>query len=353
MATSGPYDVIVVGAGLTGALVASILAEEGLQVVVLEATKALGGTVRRVPALALLGTPEPFAEIQTRHGAEVGRRIWELTAENLARLEALLGRAGATSWKPGSLRLAVDTAQAESFRESAAQLSALGYTVKLEDDSRYGDLVALNTADDLLFEPQALINSLLDHENIIVELNAEVHAIKPRSDGSLAVWAYRHYLWADKIIFANGIHAARVVSGLAEALHPACVHTLIFENANALERPLILSNGRVCCLPHGDHVYLAGWDDNELATLDRLAPVVNQLFPDSAVLERFTAWTARSEDMLPVVGKLHQIPSAYVVDGLGPFGLSLALIAADQLVDVILEDRSPELFDVGRFWRQG
>ncbi len=57
MSTIEPYDVTVVGAGLAGALVASILAEEGLQVVVLEATDVLGGTIRRQPGLAMLPAP--------------------------------------------------------------------------------------------------------------------------------------------------------------------------------------------------------------------------------------------------------------------------------------------------------
>ena len=68
MSTIEPYDVTVVGAGLAGALVASTLAEEGLKVVVLEATRIAGGTVKRQPGLALLGTPEPFTQAVERRG---------------------------------------------------------------------------------------------------------------------------------------------------------------------------------------------------------------------------------------------------------------------------------------------
>ncbi|MCJ7550029.1 MAG: FAD-binding oxidoreductase, partial [Anaerolineae bacterium] len=191
MSTSGPYDVIVVGAGLAGALIASTLAAEGLQVVVLEASESLGGTIRRQPGLALLGAPTPFTELIAQVGKDLAHTLWELTSDNLVRLEILLDQNNVTTQRLGSLRLAADPDESDAFRESVQQLKTYGFSVDLEDDNRYGDLVAISTHDDIVFNPQDLISKLLDHENIIVELGAEAHTTKRRADGSIAVWAHQ------------------------------------------------------------------------------------------------------------------------------------------------------------------
>lgn len=346
---SDPYDVIVVGAGLTGALVASRLAEKGKRVVVLEAARTLGGTVRRQPGLALLGTPQPFLQLIEECGEEAAHLIWELTSENLVRLEILLEEMGIASEKTGSLRLAPNPAQSQIFRESADQLATYGYGTTLEDDSRYGDLVAISTTDDLVFSPGDLIEALLDNENISVECDAEVQAVRPRPDGGVAVWAHQHYLWADKVVYANGIYATALEGSLASVLHPACVHTVVFENTQSLVRPLILDNGRVWFVPYREQAYMTGWNETEIDILRKLSPLAEQLCPGARVLARFTTRVAGSDDLLPIVGRLSDESSLYLVDGLGPFGLNLALVAADELVELIESDEPSELFGLERF----
>ncbi len=348
MSTSDTYDVIVVGAGLTGALIAATLAEEGLHVVVLEAATSLAGTVRRQPGLALLGTPEPFMQLMEHVGEELAHTLWELTSENLVRLEILLDRVGVPAQKTGSLRLAADAAQSELYRTSTARLEAYGYTVKLEDDNRYGDQVAIRTSDDLLFEPGVLVSRLLDHDNIILELDAEVQKVKERPGDGMAVFAHQRYLWADKIVIANGIHATRLSPQLADALRPGHIHTLALDQATTLDQPLVLDNGRIFLLPDGDTTYLTGWGDDEDDVFWRLNAVAQQLCPDAIVRDRYTTRIARSADMLPVVDRLPIHPNISVINGLGPFGLSLALVAADELVELVLYDRQPELFTLAR-----
>lgn len=349
MSTGDSYDVIVVGAGLTGALVAATLAAEGLRIVVLEATQTPGGSVRRQPALAILGTPEPFTQLKERRGEELAHTLWELSSENLVRLEILLNQAGITADKVGTLRLATDAGQSQAFRDSVTQLTTYGYSVGLEDDSRYGELAAINTVDDLVFDPAKLIGKLLDHDNITVELNAEVQEIRTRSDGTRGVWAYQHYLQADKVVFANGIHAVRLDNRLSTHLHAARVHTITFENTKTLARPLILDNGHICFLPWNESAYLVGWDDSETDMLQHLHVVADQLCPEALVHSRFTTRIAVSEDTLPVVGQLPDDRSVYIIGGLGPFGLNLAVIAVDELVELVLDDRRPTLFALNRF----
>ncbi len=349
MSTSGPYDVIVVGAGLAGALIASTLAAEGLQVVVLAASASSGGPIRRQPGLALLGTPTPFTELIAQLGKDLAHTLWELTSDNLVRLEILLDQNSVTTQKLGSLRLAADPDESDALRESVQQLKTYGFKVDLEDDNRYGDLVAISTYDDIVFNPQDLVYRLLDHENIIVELGVEAHTTKRRADGSIAVWAHQRYLWADQVIFANGIHATRLSNQLSENLHPLCIHTIVFENIKTLNRPLVLDNGRMWFLPYGGRAYLTGWSREEQDSLSRLSSVADQLCPEALVHGRFTTWIASSHDRFPIVGQLEGEPGVYFVNGLGPFGLNLALVTTDALASLVLDGQTPEFFSLDRF----
>lgn len=349
MATNGPYDVIVVGAGITGAMVAWTLAQEGQQVVVLEATAAMGGTVRRQPGLALLGTAKPFVALVEDIGEDKAHTIWELTSDNLVRMEILLEQNEVAVAKPGSLRLAADPQQSAVFRDSATQLRAYGYDVELEDDNKYEDLVAINTHDDLIFSPQDLVEKLLNHENIVVELEAEAYTTKERADGSIAVWAHDQYLWADKVVYANGIHGARFTPQIADRLSSTSVHTVVFDGVEDLGRPLILDDGHICFLPYQSQGFLTGWTEEEQHLLDRLRSVAEQLCPDAIVHERFTTRIATTADQLPIVGQLVDKSRVYFVNGLGPLGLNLAAVAADEMTALILEDTSPEIFGLDRF----
>jgi len=350
MATSGAYDVIVVGAGLTGALIASTLAAEGLQVVVLEAADATGGALRRQPGLALLGTPSLFTDAVTQLGEAQARALWELTSNNLVRLEILLDQNGVAMEKLGSLRLAATPDQTSAFRESVSALSTLGFNVSLEDDSRYGDLVAMSSPDDLVFVPRNLVSNLLDHENIILELNTEVHTIKRRADDSIAVWAYQRYLWADKVVYANGIHAIRQSSPLASHLHSTCIHTIVFDSDETEDdsRPLILDNGQMCFLPRQDLAYLTRWGRDEEENLRHLSAVAGQLSPGALVRERFTTRIASTNDSLPIVCESEAEPGVFYINGLAPLGLNLALTVTDELTALVLEGERPSLFGLDR-----
>jgi glycine/D-amino acid oxidase-like deaminating enzyme len=271
-----------------------------------------------------------------------------LTVKNLTRLEALLVQMKVPWSKEGSLRLAKDADQSRIFRSSATELASQGYSVTLEDDSRYGDLAAIRTTDDFLFDPAELVDRLLDHDNIVVELNAEVQEVRRRADGSLAVWAHQHYLWSDKVILANGLHAARMDTRLSACLDATCVHTLVFEGVKNLDRPLVLDSGRIGFLPWSDKAYLVGWGGHELDILWRLQSVADQLCPDALVHDRFTTWVAGSTNGLPVVGRIPGAEEIYAISGLGPFGVNLALIVVDELVDLILHDRAPARFPLNR-----
>lgn len=350
------YHVIVIGAGLSGAALARMLAEQDRRVVVLEATEAPGGTLKHVPGLALLGTPYPAVPYSQARNIAGTLALWRLSYENLHLLESALESAGLPLRSVGSQRLAVTAEEARVFQQSMAHLKKNGYTVAFEENdptlhalSNRGDAVqytgVMNTLDDVQFDSEPLIQHLLDHENITVEPHTEAYAIKPRPGMGLTIWAHDRYLWADKVVVANGVHAVRLNQTFAQTLNFVHVHTLVLKEMPDLPTPLILNRGRVIIASDPDkrsgHLIAYGPEGTDL--LQILTPVAEQVTPNAVVIDRFSSRVAESAEPVPWIGTQPGQPDLYALIGLGTYGASWAFVAARRLADMILDDQSPRL----------
>jgi glycine/D-amino acid oxidase-like deaminating enzyme len=355
------YHVIVIGAGLSGAALARRVAEQDRRVVVLEATEAPGGTLKRAPGLAFLGTPFPKIPYSADYDLADSLALWKLSYENLHLLESELKSAGLPLRSVGSQRLAMTAPEAEAFQESTMHLKENGYTVAYEETestlealSAQGDAFryvgAMKTLDDIRFESEPLIRHLLNHENITVESDTEAYAIKPRADLGLTVWAHDHYLWADKIVIANGVHAARLNPTFAERLEFAHVHTIALRQMPELPAPLVLNHGRILALNDSDEDagYLIAHGPEGVDLLRMLTPLAEQLCPDAVVTDRFSSRVADSTEPVPWIGAHPDQPQLYALIGLGVYGASWAFVAAQQLAEMILDDQAPPLQPLNR-----
>ncbi|MBN2393491.1 MAG: FAD-binding oxidoreductase [Anaerolineae bacterium] len=350
---SDTYDTVVVGAGLTGALIAHYLAEASQSVAVLEAKRAPGSAAAKGAGVAFLGTPEPYAALQTRLGAEEGRQIWKLTRRNLDILTSTLQKVHQQATSVGSLRITADVAEAALLQESATLLRQDLYAAEMDDATAYGYQVGLRTAEDLAFDPEALTAALLDHANITVEYETEVQEIRQAhrtaETAALSIWARKHYLHAKNVILANGAHAARLYPGLACIINPLPMQAIDLRNEAALLTPLIIHHGRIVVQAHGDNWRMVGWSSANADILSLMADVAQQLCPDAPVVARHSWWAAQSADGLPVVGQAPDMPNVYVVNGLGPCGWSWVCIAVDHLIGALLHEEKIGQLALDRF----
>lgn len=349
------YDTVVVGAGLTGALVAHHLAEASLNVVILEAKEAPGGVAGRGMGLALLGTPEPYSALQTRLGADRGRQVWELTRQNLDLLTAILHKLHQEAAHVGSFRVTDDDTEARLLQESAILLRQDLYAAEMDDAKGYGYTVGMRTADDLAFDPIVLVTALLDHPNITIEYETEVqsihsHAGRPSEPATLSVWAHKHYIQTKNVVLTNGPHAVRLNRGLADILYSLPMHAIDFRNAGALPTPLIVQQGQVVIQARDHNWRMASWTGAQQDVLAVLTDVTQQLCPDAPVIGRHSWWVAQSTDGLPIVGQLPDAPNVYTVNGLGPWGLSWACIAADRLIGLLVHGEDVGMLTIERLF---
>ncbi len=355
--TTDTYDVVVIGAGLAGALVAYQLAREGFQVAVLEATDAPGGIARRGVGLAILGTPEPFTHLQERLGTETAEVIWAHTQENLDLLAATLQETGQEARRVGSLRATDDDDVAQQLRESAILLQQAGYDVELADATVWGYQAALCALDDLLFDIEALIPALLAHPHITLAHSAEVYAIKQRAETGpggaplLSIWARHQYLMAGGVVLAGGAHAVQLSRSLGSIAHPRQLQSVDLTTEAELTAPLILH--QVPAIVHqsaAGHWRMVSWASEFGSALENLTAVARQLCPEARVKTRHSGWVAQSRDGFPFVGALPDLPGVYTINGLGAWGMSWAFVAAQRLVAQMLRDEPPGFLNLDRLF---
>lgn len=355
--TAAIYDVVVIGAGLAGALVAHHLARAGFEVAVVEALDAPGGMAARGIGLALLGTPEPYTTLQERVGAATAQEIWELTQENLELLAALLQQVGLVPQRMSTLRPTDDSDEAVQLQKSARLLQQAGYDVELEDVTDWGYQVALRTLDDLLFDSAALIPALLAHPGITLETGSEVHAIKPRAETGpggaplLAVWARGHYLLANGVVLTGGAHAVRLSRSLGSIVSPRQFQIVNLTTQATLPAPLILNHEQtVVQQVAAGHWRMLSWAIDSRPALQQLTAVAQHLCPTATVMTRHSGWAAQSRDGYPLVGLLPDLPGVYTLNGLGAWGLSWAFVAAQRLVALMLHDEPPGFLNLTRLF---
>lgn len=344
------YDVVVVGAGLTGAAVAHRLAEAGRRVLVLEAKETVGGLSVHGCGVALLGTSTAYAALVEEWGADTAYRIWDLSRQNLAQLESTADALEVPFQKVGSLRPVGEGEATKTLEQSYRLLDEAGFDVALDDATDMGLLIGLRTEDDIAFEPTKLIAALLDHPNITLRTGVEVQSLKDKHD-YVDIWARKHYVRAEKAVLTAGPHIVHLSHILRDVISSVALHTVDFVASTQLAEPWVLDAGNVLLCESGEQwrmtVRIEDPGGDPWETLLRLN---QQFLPDARVLERHTGWIGCTPDNLPMLGPVPNLASTYVVGGLGFWGASWAFVTAEYLSASLAGNEVPDLLHLRRFF---
>jgi glycine/D-amino acid oxidase-like deaminating enzyme len=208
---------------------------------------------------------------------------------------------------------------------------------------------------------------ILAAEGVTVHEGTEVYALEPVGDG-IRVWAHRRTVCCSAVVLAVNGYAALVHPYLADNVAP--VRGVVFAAgplADApLDRPCTAGRGREFLRPLPDGRLLVGtWGRPESLMRgdraeDALRAFVSRHFPEVALssVDRWSEVMGFTADGLPLLGKLPGLSEVYFAGGFGGRGLSWAFVAAERLVDAMLQgsdlgllsaERLKEMDQPGRF----
>ncbi len=346
-------DVVVVGAGIVGAAIAARLARQGLQVAVLEAQQVAGGATGRSAGMVLTGMPGHYRWAVRTFGREQARAIWSLSVEGREHLAETAARLGVPLERSGSWALAVTQEEAEALQESAELLREDNFAVgfRTADPLQRGFLSALHYPDDGVVDAADMARALLSSAPIAVHTGTEVQALEMEGE-DVRVWAHRRTVRCSAVVLA--------VDGYAPILEPSLSRWVSLGQAlvvtaegtgSSLPSPCYADYGYeyVRPLPDG-RLLLGAWryprqsppsdaPDPDEALREGLSRFARRYFPEveGHIVQRRTGTIGCTADGLPVVGVLPHLLGVYFALGLGGWGLCWAFVAAERVVEMMLE----------------
>ncbi len=351
-------DVLVVGAGISGALIGQALAEAGFDVLIVDRRGPARGATAASTALLQYELDEPMIALARRRGEEATRAVWrrsrlavDALKERAARLEidgALVERS--------SLYLAGDRLDAKGLEREARERRRAGFEVELLDrkalKARFGFAreAAILGFGNLEADPRRLALGFLRDaaaRGARLACPVEVEAFDHKARIVLARTKDGPTIRCRHIIFATGYEMPkrvpapnhRIVSTWAIATRPQPralwpERCLIWEASDPYLYARTSPDGRIVC---------GGEDEafSDTARRDALLPAktaalekkLGRLMPwvDPTADYAWTGSFGASEDGAPSIGRVPGLPRAFACLGYGGNGTTFSMLAAQMI----------------------
>ena len=372
-------DVVVLGAGISGALVAFHLAEAGFDVMVLDRRDVGWGSTAASTAILQYEIDVPLTELAGLVGVEPAARAYVACRDAIGKLGTLAERIGATCGfeKKKSLYLASKKRDRKLLQREHEARRALGIGVDYLDEHDIAERfsfrrpAALLSHDAAQLDAYALTHALLQAaiaRGARVFDRTGVTHIEPAEQNVTLMTDEKCLIRARHLVFASGYETrdflkqdvAKLASTYAFASEPLREipgwnedRCIIWEHASPYLYLRTTADNRVI---------IGGEDEpfRDPARRDRLLPRKTErllerfrgLFPDVELRVAFSWCGAFGEtkDGLPYIGAHPDWPSASFALGYGGNGITFSLLAAEIIRDALLDRPNPNA-DLFRFDR--
>lgn len=363
-------DVVVIGAGLTGTLIAYTLARQGLAVVILDKRNAGQGSTSASTALVLYEIDMPLVELSRKRGATIATRCYRSCLEAMTSLRRLVNELGDACEfrRRSSLYLASQPRHLQKLEAEFRARRNIGLDVQFLTASDIASRFSFSAPGAIHSADAAEINPLLLTRRLIhgaqrhgarVFVHTTSAGIRESAQGVIVRTTSGHRVRAKWGIVATGYEtlgrAARRVLALKSSYvlvtRPVSRFTgwpgrcLIWETARPYVYLRTTADGRIM---------IGGGDEDiaDPARRDRLLPQkarllgakLHDLFPDIAARPayRWAGTFGESKDGLPYIGSVQ--PGSRILHALcyGANGTNFAVMAAEILRDRILQRPNPD-----------
>jgi glycine/D-amino acid oxidase-like deaminating enzyme len=371
-------EVAVVGAGITGAMVACALVESGVDVVVVDRRQPAEGSTAACSALVLYEIDVPLTKLAKCLGEDHANRAYRAARRALDELEEMIQRHEIScSLRRGSdLYLACEPEDLRWFRDEVAARRAIGIEAELIEAEALRERFhlhrpgAIHSAAALEVDPYRLTLGLID---AAIKKGARVFG---QTNIDLRSGEKEHELIADTgprircrhVVIATGYETPEQfdrVRKLARLRSTYCLASQPLREAQPWPESVMfweaadpylyarLANHRVILGGEDESIVDAKQRDALLnQKIDTLIEKLASLCPGVAIEPEF-AWAgtfATTEDGLPYIGATPEHPRCHFALGYGGNGITYSVLASQILRDTILGRANAEaqLFDFNR-----
>jgi glycine/D-amino acid oxidase-like deaminating enzyme len=363
-------DVLVVGAGITGALVGHALSKIGLDVVMLDRRDIASGSTAASTALLQYEIDVPLVELEKLIGVEKGRHAYRLGVDAIRTLREYGEEVGVEVAAGRSVYVTGDAGDEEFMRNEAAARVMAGLDARVIDAETLRErwkitgACAIESAVGASVDPYVfahrLLKTIADRGGRIFD-RSSVLKLTEDGTGVTAITEHGPLVRARWVVLACGYETREFITEDVVSLHST--YALVTEPiAGGLPWPK-----RTLVWEHASaYLYARGTDDGRLVVGGEDEPFKNATLRDALIeskanaimrrLERFIpevraeigyAWAGtfgRTEDGLGYIGAPKEHPRILCALGFGGNGITFSAVAA-KLVPAMIEtwDRGMDL----------
>lgn len=356
-------DVAVIGAGITGALIAHSLAAAGMRTLIIDRRRAaLLGSTAASTALLQFELDTPLTALSTAIGARNAGRVWIASRNAVNELRTRTDRlgVGVRMHSRPSLYLAGDSLDAKGLTKEAAMRQRIGlaseYLSRQSLRHHFGIVreAALLSYGNAETNPVQLAAAYL---RAAIKAGARLHAPHEIVDlhcsrrGTTLLTADDIEIQARRVVLCTGYELAKIVppgnnrimSTWALATRPQPEQlwpqkALIWEASDPYLYMRTTDDGRVIC----------GGEDEEFTDTEkrdallpvkakRIAAKLGRMFPtlDARPACTWAGSFGAGRNGMPTIGEIPGYPKCYAVLGFGGNGITFSMLATQLIVSAI------------------
>ena len=349
-------DVLIVGAGVTGAMIAEALSEAGPTVMVVDRRGAVEGSTVASTALVASELDTPLIELSKKIGKRNAIRAWRRSRLAVSSLHAFFRERGLKAQLRNSLYLAGNSLGAHDLRRESELRKAAGLETEFLDRkalrARFGidRSAALLSFNNLTINPRAVTAQLLIRANKYgVRIHAPVQIDNLSRSKSLIVAETKNgkRIRCKRLVLASGyefpklvpLKGHRIITTFAFATAPQPrklwpEQCLIWEASSPYLYARTTPDGRVVCGGEDEKTSDAIHDDAlHERKIERLRGKIRKLFPALDTEPEFT-WAAsfgETSTGLPTIGEIPGWKNCWAALGYGGNGITYSRIAAELI----------------------
>ncbi len=371
-------DIIIVGAGISGALVADQLCKAGYNVVVVDRRHAGTGSTAASTALLQYEIDKPLHQLIPLVGEKNAIRSYHLCRQAIFDIKKLceqLKEPGLFTLKPSFQFASAKKAVPDLWNEFTLRKKA-GFALQwLEEDSiqkkfgfsKHAGLLSKDGAEADAYKISHSLFKKWMRRGMQVYDNTEIAGIRHLKHGVELITAEKIKIRAKKMIIACGYESQQYIPEKVQQLHATYAiasesfgikdfwykNALIWETATPYLYLRTTSDNRILIggkdIPYTSAVQRDKMLNQKAKSLERS---FNVLFPEIPFKTDFK-WAgtfASTVDGLPYIGAIRQRPHTYFALGFGGNGITFSVIAAKIIRDLLSgrKNKDAHIFKFGR-----
>jgi hypothetical protein len=372
------YDVVIVGAGISGLSTAYWLNKEdpSLKIAVVEKSRLAFGASGRNAGFITCGSVEHFNRMINKHGLERATEIWKFSEENLRLLRQEIIQEDGASLEfehKGAFSLAAQENEYEELKGVAKTMQSLGIGTEIltgeQVEKRVGAanfVGGIKYLDDASVNPVKLVNRMRQKVNIDLFEGTEAYGIAETHDGTRVLRTDNGSFEAPMILlnlngfsanihpwFKDKIYATRaqclMVESVPRFMEGPCYANFYLDYFRQIPTGELLIGGFRQLEKETEVGYSEHITDGIQNALHSFVKTHLPQFKNARVTHRWGGIMGFSKDGEPMIGSIPDDPQVFFAGGYTGHGIGLAFHTGKRLVDMIFGRDVPQWISARRF----